>query len=68
MQNGKISVRVLEEYLPMEIDIGNRMLVLALSHIKMSTGIVLRSPAVRTLYSTLFEQKLPRTKNFLEYL
>ncbi len=68
MRKGKISIRVLEEYLPMEIDIGNRMLVLAISHVKMSTGIVLRNPAVKSLYSTLFDQKLPRTRNFLEYL
>ncbi|MBD3318749.1 hypothetical protein GF342_02480 [Candidatus Woesearchaeota archaeon] len=68
INQGNIKVRAIEEYVPMQIDIGDNILVLALTHLNMSTGIVLRSPVVRELYSTLFEQKLPRTKEFLEYL
>lgn len=62
------SIRVIEEYLPMEIDLGEKLAVLALSHLDMSTGIVSRSDAVRVLYSTLFDQKKVRTKDVTKFL
>jgi hypothetical protein len=68
LRKKKISVRALEEYLPMEIDLGDTNVVLAINHLNVSTGSVIRSPVVLDLYSTLFDQKLPRTKNLMEYL
>jgi len=68
LRSGKVSVRVIEEYIPMEIDIGDMSIVLALSHLNLYTGLSLRNPGVFQLYNTLFEQKLARTEDILTYL
>lgn len=64
----RVMIRSIDEYLPMEIDIGDHMVVLALSHLDMATGIVSRSEHVRSLYLALFEQKCARAQDIQELL
>jgi sugar-specific transcriptional regulator TrmB len=61
-----VHIHISEEHGPLEMDIGDHQLVLALRHKDISTGISLRSRAVLKLYTTLFEQRVSRTTNLAD--
>lgn len=62
----KVNVYVSEEYNPMEIEMTENKVLLAVIHLGISTGIVMQSESVIKLFETYFEQKRKRSEPLIK--
>jgi adenylate cyclase, class 2 len=62
-QKYNIRVYVIDEYLPMQIDINEKRVNLSLRHHDLINGISISGQGITELYNTIFEQRLKRSED-----
>lgn len=63
-----IDVYIIDEYLPMQLDLNERRVNFALRHLGTTSGIVFSSREVCKFYNHYFEQNLSRSENIIDYI
>lgn len=61
-------VYIIDEYLPMQLDLNERRVNFALRHLGITSGIVFSSKEVCKFYNHYFEQNLKRSENIVEHI
>ncbi|MFH1053408.1 MAG: helix-turn-helix domain-containing protein [Candidatus Woesearchaeota archaeon] len=68
LENNRINIYVVDEYIPMHVFLTKNKVFLSLMHLGVTTGTIIRSDRIVTLYKEFFEDMLERSKPIVFYL
>ncbi len=64
-KNYNIKAYVLDEYIPMQIDVNDRRVNISMRHLGVTSGVVIHSKDVVKFYSKIFDQNCKRAEDIL---